>query len=403
MSFDFGELIGDLAPTLVQGGISLVGNSLMNNDIEDASADFSKGAFQAAERINQGYDEQLGFREQGSDSLRQILDAGLVDTSTLLELASGKYGDELAAVARQYATDMGMSLDNYGQQMTTGASLYGMDTGITEQEAGQLLREGSEGFQEEYAPYTDTGDEALQLLREIMAINPEELTPGQRIILDKYMNDALATLSASNLRGAGRAGVASVNEGRARLYADLFDQNQQRRDRAIELGMRTGYDATGKTAANIQSLGDSLSDLRFKTGVDAARTQFTTGKDIAKTGLNLAKDVYGKAYTAGNTAAQADYNTTRDVSNLTGQYYGNVGNVEGNRYQTRGDTAFGKAVNDASALGTVTSNNFNTATHTANNTGNVLGQIAGAAGQAVKGTIDRSRQNDKPAQAAAAL
>ena len=395
MDFDFTQILKDVAPDIISGGLSIVGNNSLNDDLSAAGADFSEAAFAAADRVNQGYDEQLAHREEGSDVLRTYMDAGLIDTTTILELASGKYGEDLMGVAQDFARQMAPSFDQYGRQITGAAALFGDDITVTEGESGSLLQDGSERFADAYSPYVNTGDQALGELQRIIGMNPEEMTPSQLRLLEQYTDDAAATLAASNLRGAGRAGVAAVNEGRAELYAQLYDQNQGRQDAAINAGVNAGLNSTGAVATNIQGLADSLADLRYRTGTTAATTKMNAANDVAKTGYNLDTDIATKAFNAGNTAAKADYDTGQKLSDLTGQYYGNTSNIEGNRYQTRGDTAFGKAVNDASAIGTSASNDYNIATNTANNTAQVLAGVTGNIANTVKGSIDKQRENDK--------
>ncbi len=217
---------------------------------------------------------------------------------------------------------------------------------------------------------------ALNYQAQAMGQDPSQLNPSQLRAQEKYRRDAIARLASSGLRGAGRAGVAAVNEGDAALTAQFFDQNQQRADRAAsELGGR-GYNATGQVATN----------------------RYNTGADVAKTGLNLAQDIAGKGLQARQTGATERLNTGRKISDLTGQYYSNMSNIEGGRSGNRGTNVLNKAVSNAAATSASAGTDYNTQIANSDLKGTAMGNITTAISDAIKngGTVQGSSAVNKP-------
>ena len=112
------------------------------------------------------------------------------------------------------------------------------------------IREGNRLAQARYEQRRAESEPAMAYLRQVMATDPSTLTPQQQRNFDDYMRGAGARLAASGLRGAGRAGVASVNEGAAQFKANAFGQNQARSDSAA----RT-------LASDFQSVDNNLAGL----------------------------------------------------------------------------------------------------------------------------------------------
>lgn len=136
--------------------------------------------------------------------------------------------------------------DNAGSVIGAGAALGGALLGSdANKDAAEQARKGAEaqaaairqGNQLAQARYEDQrrlSEPAIAYLQRVMAQQPDQLTPDQQRGLDDYQRNANARLAASGLRGAGRAGVASVNEGRAGFMSDAYSQNQRRSDAAAQ-------------------------------------------------------------------------------------------------------------------------------------------------------------------------
>lgn len=112
------------------------------------------------------------------------------------------------------------------------------------------VREGNRLAQARYEQRRQASEPAMAYLRQVMAQDPSTLSPQQQRQFDDFMRGSNARLAASGLRGAGRAGVAAVNEGAAQYRANAFGQNQQRSDSAA----RT-------LASDFQSVDNNLAGL----------------------------------------------------------------------------------------------------------------------------------------------
>jgi len=96
------------------------------------------------------------------------------------------------------------------------------------------VRQGNQLAQERYAEQARLSAPAIAYLQKVVAQDPNVLTPEQQRGMADYQRGAQARLAASGLRGAGRAGVASVNEGAAGYLADAYGANQRRSDQAAQ-------------------------------------------------------------------------------------------------------------------------------------------------------------------------
>lgn len=346
VEWDIGQILRDAAPEIVKVAGNVIGAEIQAGDNNAASRNFGSGAQASADILKGGYDAQLTNLEEGSDYLRGVIGAGLTDTTNILQ-----------GSADTYQTDLGNNAAEYGKYMVPQFDDY-----------GNLVMNASDAFQADYQPYLETGQAANDYTAAAMASDPSVMTPAQTRELEQYHRDALARLAASGLRGAGRGGVAAVNEGDAALRAGFYGQNQSRADAAANTLGQRGFQATGTTASNTQE----------------------AKRNVAGTGFALASDIGNKGLAAANTGAQAQYTTGQNVANLTGQFYGNLADIEGGRFQSRADTSFGKAVADASAKGAATEMNAATDITNSNLRGTATGQISTVLSDAAK----KSMQND---------
>lgn len=338
------DLVQSIAPAVI-GGFQYFDQK---DSLKDQQAALNSSYANAASRLNTGYDQRQAISEQGADELIRLLTAGLKDTTNLYRNSAYDYAQSADKNVDKYAAYLDPILRQLTGGLSASSDLYGAQLGQTEQQTADRLQEGSDLFEQKLAPYTQAGDEALGLLRGIVGSDPNQLTDDQKYLLKDYIRDIQANLAASGLRGAGASGVAAFNEGLGRTRAELFKQNQARRDAAISALNNQGYSATTNVANNLNALKKSIADLRYKTGSTQAGNAFNVNSAIANAAYAQGKDVGGKKYDTLQRGAEAIYNTDRGIGQLTDKYYADVGNVTGDRYSNRGDTVMGKAQVDAS-------------------------------------------------------
>lgn len=145
---------------------------------------------------------------------------------------------------------------------------------------------------------------------------PTGLTDSQGIQLEDLTRYGNASIAASGLRGAGRAGPLAVMETRRRFMADSLGTNQQRQDSARR-GLAGIYADEGKsianteigtgsqTASSLQGEGATNANLAVQSGQAAAGAATANGSlwsdtlgslaGIADDALNRARtDKYGR-------------------------------------------------------------------------------------------------------------
>lgn len=362
--------IGDVISGVVKVGGTLFGADSAKDSVNAANEEYSESVQQSADRLLGGYDEQQFNLEQGFEALQRLQDAGLTDVTSLLN-----YG------ADKYAGDVQTAPVNYANYMFPQVAEYGNELNATADQAINTLQDGSEAFIGEYQPYQMSGEQALQYMQQIMGQDPSQMDAAQRRVYDDAKRNMLATLASSQLRGAGRAGIAAVNEGEAALQAQFLSENRDRQDAAAAALMDKGWGATGQIATNRQNLADSTADLKFKVG-----------SEVAGQGLSLASDVGNKQFSAANDAASTRLGATNSITNATSDYYGNTSNIQGGKYQARGDTALAKANVDAAAGGTIGAQNYKDALTNANIDQNTTNSVIGTLSNTFNG--EQKKQTD---------
>lgn len=392
-SIDIGDFVKSIAPDLISAAGAGIGAAVSGSDNKSIAGNYAAGTRESADLLKQGYDAQLGHIEEGTDYLRQLYDAGLIDYTDLVQGAAGEYGTQIQRNVGDYSGYLLPQYDEYGKLIMAADKQYGADIGEAERSAATLLQQGQEDFSAAYAPYTEGGDRAMEYLLQVMATNPEQLTPSQLRMVEDYRRNAIARVAASGLRGSGRGGIAAVNEGDAALAADLYDINQRRADSAATALSNYGYGASGAVAGNNQAVANALTDLRYKTGGLQATNTLNSASTVAGTGMNLVQDFANKGLSAADKAAEAQYGTTRDVAGAVGDYYGNVAGVEGGRFQARADTDFGKALADSGAAARITTANSTAQTDSAKSKNAAIGQITTVLSDAAKKAL--AKDNDK--------
>ena len=158
------------------------------------------------------------------------------------------------------------------------------------------------GVAGQYQPYAQSGRSALNNLQSVVSADPSQLTPSQELAMRDYRNQAASRLASSGLRGAGRAGVAAVNEGDAKLRAQMFDTNQRRGDAAATELARVGYNATGQQASalnnffsNNATLSATNAQLQGNTAMDKAKAD-AAAQGAAGSALVGASQANGQAW-----------------------------------------------------------------------------------------------------------
>lgn len=177
------------------------------------------------------------------------------------------------------------------------------------------IRAGTQSYADTIAP--------LLVERPIALPTYRGLTAAQQIGRDDIRRNALATLSASGLRGAGRAGVATVMDADRRFVANAVDQNDNRRI-AAQQAARTSAD----------SARTGLATIRAQEGGSIANTEVGQGNRIAETGLRgaqTAADLTGAigGVNAQGALSQGQISAGADVANagLWGDALGTLGSV----------------------------------------------------------------------------
>jgi hypothetical protein len=153
----------------------------------------------------------------------------------------------------------------------------------------------------------------------ILAPTFRGLTPQQELGLEDLRRQEGATLNASGLRGAGRAGVAAALDQERRYITSARGANDQ--DQLSETRAAQGRADTARS---------NLAAIYPQTGVAKANTELLTGTQIGNSfqqqgnaTANLAQNT-GSAYAnASRSAGDAYGNALTSTGNLVGQSIGN--------------------------------------------------------------------------------
>ena len=430
------DVIKAVAPSVISGGVTLYGGAKAREANSNAAEQNAALAQRAAEFIKQGYDEQTAFLLAGLNDLNAWTDAGYEATTGGLAgvqaayaggMAAGDdaYADTLGEGYAGYSDAMGAAVDGYAGGMYGASGQFGdAIVGNAEDYAEELLPAAyqygdnlfaGQGAAMEYLdPYVGQGNAALAELAATMGLDPNELTPEQQIMLRDFRDSQGATLAASDLRGAGAAGVGAMMRSEADLRAKLHAQNQQRKDRAVASLAQMGYgasgtganmtmgnatraagtvyDATGRGLSAVKAAGDQAAQNQFTTAADVARTGLVTAGDVAKTGLNTAQTIAGQRLTSDRDVNKTALGIGKEAVNNTTGYFGSKGQIAANRSQILGGNAMGKANADASAATSGGQGILQAGINNANVWGQSLGQLA----QVIASSAKQARSGGNP-------
>lgn len=329
------DVIGDV-------GANISGIMLGN----DAAGQVQDANYDIADIYKRAYDEQLAELLSGADQQGDIFREDLNSSGQLLRGAADQYGEDVRGAYTKYADFMYPEFEKYATNMADSSNMYS----------------------DQYEPYIETGQQALQRLEQIAQQDPNKLTPAQRLQMKDLQRQFVGNLASSGLRGAGRAGVAATNDAIARQAARSFDANQARSDAATTKLNEMGFSSTGKVADN----------------------RYATGKNISDTGFNLAGNVGSKIASGEGQVAAANYATNKGIADRTSDYYKNVAGLTGTTANLKGNNAVNKANATAGAVG---ANAAVGGAQTASNN-NMFGTIASAVNQGLKTIL--SKQSETP-------
>ncbi|MBB4266290.1 hypothetical protein [Roseospira visakhapatnamensis] len=377
------SILGDIAksvlPSIIEGGISLWGDSEAREANEQAAADYAAGAQEAADLLSAAEVEALEYLLAGNEDVRAIYDeargSGLSQMDSLataydMAVSTGLMrSDQLLteALTGYHATLEG-GLDRYLDAIGTGLGGAVETYGLGSAAARRDIDAGQAAYAAQFAPYQDAGREALGSLRRIAGGDPSALTPSQRRLMEDHQRGMRANLAASGLRGAGRAGVAAFNEGQAALAADLYDQNRARQDAATDTLARYGYGASGSVAGNAersaaahaanmletagrqaaaitgasQNMGNAVlataqnqgsawlntADTRARNALGVASDTALNRQNMGLRQLGLTQDYYGRLADLATSDAGLRADATKSIGQAQGSAKSNAGYIE---------------------------------------------------------------------------
>lgn len=362
MSFDLGQLLTDLTPTLISAGVGAATNYAQGAIGDKVYDQYGNERNAATATLNQGFDDQLAQLEKGFSALTGLNEERFAEVAAMLGMAPVEFAQILYPAIEQYSGYLTGSSDQFGEDM-------GQLTGNIE----DILSAGSDAYGEQLGAWDQGGRDALGYYQQELAKDPYTLNMQQQRAADRFDRDAVATLAASGLRGAGRAGVAALQEGKAANLANLYAQNENNQRAAAAALGASGFSAAGNIATNKQALADAIGDLNYKTGMSAATDARDTTRNIAATTLAGKQSVADKVY-----------GTNRDVANLKANQYDNQSQIEAGKYGARGDTALAKAQSSAATANDLASANMNNNAVKAAGNSSLVGQIGAAINDAVK-------------------
>ena len=316
----------------------------------------------AMKAMIEGYGGQLKAREDLMPKLDQAI--GVYGTDRTTGVAN--YSDANTGMGNQYSTSLDTARDSAVDSYTTGGTAYNTGVGGGLNTSADTIKAGYAGLEESLNPYIDGGEAGLNYLNQQMGIDPSSLTPSQQRAMDKYIRDANARLSSSGLRGAGRAGVAAVNEGVADLGATFYDQNLARQGAAASALNSMGYGASGAVATGRKNMGETIGTLEYGTAEKQAENARSYANKVGDLTLNTAKDTATTKLNLGQKAADQTLNAATDVareklltkssaetalSNARSDTAGNIANARAKALVTGGNIDAAKAAVDNYAQG----------------------------------------------------
>lgn len=178
--------------------------------------------------------------------------------------------------------------------LSTGLQLVGMKINADANkraaniaQAGQraqisAIQEGNRASQERLDAIEQQTAPASEYLRNVIAVDPNALTPSQNLALEDVRRESANRLAASGLRGAGRATTSALRKVEADFVGNAIDQNRRRADSAAGVLAGQGYSAAVRSAGVDDDTGRSVGQSYSDMGNTAAALESSTGDSQAR-------------------------------------------------------------------------------------------------------------------------
>lgn len=178
--------------------------------------------------------------------------------------------------------------------LSAGLQLYGMkiQAGANRRAAeiakqGQMaqvaaIREGNRAAQERLDAVEQRTAPASEYLRNVVAVDPNALTPSQKLALEDVRRESANRLAASGLRGAGRATTSALRKVEADFVGNAIDQNRRRADTAAGVLAGQGYGAATRSAAIDADTGRAVGEGYGDMGSTGAALESSAGDSQAR-------------------------------------------------------------------------------------------------------------------------
>lgn len=225
-------------------------------------------------------------------------------TASLIGAGIGAIGNTLGARTAVAGQEAGLQAQLAAQEAARREMLARSDRGLADIDAG-------------LAAYRATINPLLTP-RPVVMTQHRGLTPRQQIGLEDLRRSGLASMSATGMRGAGRAGIGALMDQERRYRAAAVDANDV--DTRTEMRRARGVadDATAR-----------LASAELQTGGAKANTNILTGNSLASSyqaGGNAAAS-------AAQAAANTNANSTMSNARLLGGAVGDLGAVYANDWR----------------------------------------------------------------------
>lgn len=337
------SFLNNYGSQILSAGMSYLANQDSASRATDVNTRFGGLNAKASEALIDAYTQNLAAQEGLKPTINNAIEKYADDRTANLEGLYEGTGNALD----NYSLDLYRNLGSTDAEYTSGAGDYsGQITGAYESSI-PYLESGYQGYEQAFTPYVAGGEDAQNFLRDIMSRDPSELTPSQQRLYERFLREANANVNASGLRGAGRAGVAAVNEGLADFYANMYDQNLNRSTAAADSLNQTGYGAAGATGGARKDLGEQMTQLTYGTGEKLAENARRLGDIRGDLTYSTGKQTADTRLQAGTKLQDTAFNTAQDLAK---ERLGTTTSLESGLATARGDTALGVGTTKAQAL-----------------------------------------------------
>jgi hypothetical protein len=389
--FDWGALFGDVAKGVVNSGGQLFTNSLKSDANDEAALAYAKSTAKGVDTLNRGYDEQLSAIEQGTDTLQGINQESYNQANAVLDKGNQGYEELMLSLPQEYSQSV---LPRYAQnanETLDAVDAYSGDMLGVEDDLTSLIQQSKGEFSDQYDPYIQSGARASQYLDSILGMDPSQKTLSQQRSYDQALADMKANLAASNLRGAGRAGVASINEGVAEMNARTEDENRRRMDAVASNLAQTGYNATGSVANNAVRASEAMQNNRNRIGTNLAETGLKTATTLSDRQLDVDNELARLSLDTKQKVGANNLVAAKDKSGNLSTFYANKAANEAPRYDARGKAAVGKAAVTASGQGAIDRVNMEATKANADGKNAAIDSLYSSLNEAVKKNVFKDK------------